>query len=497
LGVAPYHFLKNSFMSFVKKEKKVIWPYILIIFLIIFLGLLYWGYVFVKNLTPEKILQSNIVKQELGQEKTDFYLSLARFLGFDNPKTYLILFQNNTELRPGGGFIGVYAILKVNKGHLEIITIDGTENLDRNAPVEWKSVPPEIISKHLKVDRWYFRDSNWSPDFSESAKKALEFYKAEGGVEAENINVVIAFTPTVLEKLLEITGSFVVNGIEFKAENVIEKLEYEVEYGYAKSGIAFTDRKKIIRPFMNVLLEHLQMNLFDNLHNYENFFKEMIKQKQIVFYSTEADWQKNIEDNKWDGKLDNNYSDYLLWVDANLASLKTDHAIKRELKYSIRPQDDRYIATVEMIYNHKGVFDWRTSRYRTYARIFVPIGSEWISTKGAMNWDRTEEAGTTDIGVELNRQWFGAFISIEPGKKDSLIFEYYLPKEIKEQIDKGQYDLSIQKQLGTIDHTLTLDLDFAKNIIKAVPAENSDDWGDNFYKIKTDLTVDRYFVVNF
>jgi len=114
-----------------------------------------------------------------------------------------------------------------------------------------------------------------------------------------------------------------------------------------------------------------------------------------------------------------------------------------------------------------------------------------------MNWDRTEEAGTTDIGVELNRQWFGAFISIEPGKKDSLIFEYYLPKEIKEQIDKGQYDLSIQKQLGTIDHTLTLDLDFAKNIIKAVPAENSDDWGDNFYKIKTDLTVDRYFVVNF
>lgn len=484
-------------MSFLKKEKKVIWPYVLIVFLAIVLSLSYWGYIFMKNLTPEKILQSNIIKQELGQEKTDFYLSLAKFLGFDSPKTYLVLFQNNTELRPGGGFIGVYAILKVDKGRLEIITVDGTENLDRNAPAEWKSIPPEIITKHLKVDRWYFRDSNWSPDFSESAKKALEFYKAEGGIEAENINVVVAFTPTVLEKLLEITGSFVVDGTEFKAENVTEKLEYEVEYGYAESGIAFAERKKIIRPFMDVLLKHLQMNLFSNLHNYESLFKDMTKQKQIVFYSTEAEWQKNIEDNKWDGKLDDNYSDYLLWIDANLASLKTDHAIKRELKYSIRSKGDRYVAIVEMIYNHNGVFDWRTSRYRTYARVFVPIGSEWISTNGAMNWDRTSGIGPTDIGVELNRQWFGAFVSIEPGKKGSLKFEYYLPKEINEQIEKGQYDLSIQKQLGTIDHTLTLDLDFAKNITKATPAEISEDWGDNIYKIRTDLTVDRYFVVNF
>jgi hypothetical protein len=82
-----------------------------------------------------------------------------------------------------------------------------------------------------------------------------------------------------------------------------------------------------------------------------------------------------------------------------LASLKTDYAIDRELKYSIRPDGDRFIATAEMVYKHNGKFDWRTSRYRTYARIFVPVGSEWISTTGAMKWDRTVGEGPTDKGV--------------------------------------------------------------------------------------------------
>ena len=479
------------------EKKKRIWPYVvLVIFLIVF-GFSYWGYVALKNLTPEDFLQSEIVQKELGGEKANFYLSLTKFLGFDKPMTYLVLFENNTELRPGGGFIGVYAVLKIDKGNLQVIKVDGTENLDRNTPADWKPTPPEVLTKHLKVDRWYFRDSNWSPDFSESAKKALEFYKAEGGVEADNIDMVVAFTPTVVEKLLDVTGGFTVDGIEFTADNVTEKLEYEVEYGYGEDGTAFSERKQIIRPFMEVLLTHLQNNLFSNLSNYENLFMDMTTQKQIMFYSPQAEKQEFLENNDWDGQVVSTSADYLLWVDANLASLKTDYAMNRELKYSIRPNGDRYIATVEMIYKHNGKFDWRTSRYRTYARVFVPVGSEWISTTGAMKWDRTAGAGPTDKGIELGKQWFGAFIAIEPSQQGNLKFEYYLSAEISQKIKSGQYDLYIQKQLGTIDHALTLNLDFGKNILTAKPAEMKEDWGDMIYKNQTNLREDRQFSVSF
>lgn len=482
---------------FLHKEKRKIWPYILITVFLVLFGLFFWGYTYIKNLTPEKILQSDIIREELGEEKIDFYLALSKLFGFEKPMTYLVLFENNTELRPAGGFIGVYAVLKIDKGHLEIVTVDGTENLDRNVPIDWKSKPPKVLAEHLKVDRWYFRDSNWSPDFSISAQKALEFYQAEGGVESDRIDMVVAFTPTVLEELLGITGSFTVDGIDFTSDNVTEKLEYEVEYGYNEDGTAFSERKQIIRPFMSLLLEHLQDNLFSNLNNYENLFQEMIKTKQIMFFAKDQNWQEFIEINDWDGQVVSTTNDYLLWVDANLASLKTDYALDRQLKYSIRPEGDKYIATAEMFYKHKGEFDWRTTRYRTYARVFVPVGSELILTTGAMKWDRTLGEGQTDVGVDLNKQWFGAFIAIEPGKQGSLKFEYYLPDYIADQIKQGQYDLYIQKQLGTIDHTLTLDLDFGKNITKATPAEMIDNWGNSIYTIQTDLVTDRSFVVNF
>ena len=58
-------------------------------------------------------LQRYDTEINLVEETIDTWPSL---LGFDKGKTYLILFQNNMELRPGGGFIGSYGILPVSNG---------------------------------------------------------------------------------------------------------------------------------------------------------------------------------------------------------------------------------------------------------------------------------------------------------------------------------------------------------------------------------------------
>src|SRR3989338_6110192 len=49
---------------------------------------------------------------------------IQQVLGFDKPQTYLILFLNNTEMRPAGGFIGAYGVVKVNKGMPEILKVE-------------------------------------------------------------------------------------------------------------------------------------------------------------------------------------------------------------------------------------------------------------------------------------------------------------------------------------------------------------------------------------
>jgi len=491
------------------KPKAKRWPIVLLVIILLLAGSIFYSYRWLKNLSPEQILRSDFIQDQIrnqfGDEKAELFALLPEMLGFSEPKTYLLLFLNNTELRPGGGFVGVYATVRVDKGETEILALEGTEVIDSKTPASWNPKPPQILTEQLKVNKWYFRDSNWSPDFEVNAKKALEFYKGEGGVVADNIDAVVGITATTLEKLLEITGPVTVEGITFSPEDVIEKLEYEVEYGYDERGIHFVERKQIIKPFMLALLGHVKDNLFQNISEYGNLFGELASEKHVMLYSLDESLQEKIESLGFSGEVVNTQSDYLMWVDANLASLKTDYAIDRSLQYSLslRPpahesEDYYYMAAVTMKYKHRGAFNWRTSRYRTYARVYVPQGSKLTSaivTNGANSKVlNPEQVGQ---GIELGKQWFGLFVSFEPGTEGSVQFIYKLPDFITRQIDDNLYTLFVQKQLGTVKSDLTLKLDFDKTIISAKPGEERQEWGDKVYRSESDLRVDREFSILF
>jgi len=434
------------------------------------------GYRWIKGLTPEKIFQSSFVqeqvKKKLGDDGGEIMKIIPKFLGFTKPVTYLLLFENNTEIRPGGGFIGSYAVVKVDNGKMQVVKIEGTETLDKNSPKEWKPEPPAQLKRHLGMGKWFFRDANWSPDFAIGAKKALELYKGEGGVEADNIDAVIGFTPTVLEQLVKITGPLTVDGIKFTSENITEKLEYEVEYGYDERGLVFNERKQIMQPLFHALLAGLKLDALSNWQKYLEIGKEMIKEKQLIFYAVDQNWQDELMKQDWAGRVKGYAGDYLLWIDANLAALKTDWVIKRDLQYKINlDKDGSLVATAEMTYNHTGKFDWRTTRYRTYARIFVPIGSELISYDGAMKWDRTAGKGEVEQGDELGKKWFGAFIAIEPGKTGKLSFTYKLPKAISDQLPNHLYTIFVQKQLGLTEMGLTIEPKFGTTTSTVLQAD--------------------------
>ncbi|MBU0596620.1 DUF4012 domain-containing protein [Patescibacteria group bacterium] len=487
-------------MNLYIKKKKRTSTYLIILALIVLLLGSFWAYKKMMGWNLSEILlksiQTNFATGENAEKKSEIIGLIPDLLGIGQPKTYLLLFENNTELRPGGGFIGSYAVVRVSNGEPEILAMEGTELLDRRTPDDWKPVPPRPITDHLGVDRWYFRDSNWSPDFSVSAEKALEFYVGEGGTASDQIDTVVAFTPTVLEGLLELLGPITVEDIEFTSGNVTEKLQYATGYGYSEKGLVFSERKEIMRSFFDVVLSKAKQKGIFAIDDYINLGIKMLDEKQIVIHSLDTDTQKKIIGINWDGEIDSVAGDYLVWVDANLAALKTDHAMERTLNYSIEKNSaDQYVAKATMKYDHLGIFDWRTSRYRTYARIFVPDGSKFLGVVGSMKTDRSMELGTVDIGRELGKQWFGTFISIEPGTNGELSFSYILPDYIASQIDEGMYTLFVQKQLGTINHGLTLELNFDNNIASAEPSEVESEWGDGVYRLETDLRTDKEFEI--
>jgi len=450
-----------------------------------------------KKLSSSDLLNTDFVKnavvKQIGEENEDLYDLIPMFLGFSEPRTYLVLFLNNTELRPSGGFIGSYAVVTIDRGQMSIDAIDGSENLDRDAPLSLLGAPPAPLEKHLGVTKWFFRDSNWSPDFEESSQKALELYKTEGGVMADTIDGVIGITPTVLERFLAVVGPVTVGEYTFTAENVTAQLEYEVEYAYEDKNIHVQDRKDILEPLFLEVMNRLKENIITKYSTYLDTFTALANEKQILLYHTDPSADAILESRGWTGHLDDTDGDYLEWVDANLGSLKTDYALKRTLSYKIvGQQDDRYIAKASMTYQHTGTFDWRTTRYITYSRIYTPLGSTFQTVEGTLRSGDAITNEQVDAGDELGKTWFGTSFSIEPGQTKTLSFTYLLPAGLTQ---KDAYHLLVQKQLGTIGHTLTLDLDFATLLQSADPAEEEDQWRDGKYVYTTDLSVDREFLV--
>ena len=204
-----------------------------------------------------------------------------------------------------------------------------------------------------------------------------------------------------------------------------------------------------------------------NLSDYSkilNIIDAHLKTKDIILYSTDPEIQNILVKNNWAGEIKNINSDYLMIVDSNLASYKSDQFLERFIKYSVEKIENDYIATLEITYKHNGTFSWNSTRYRTYTRILVPRGSWLLETKGSMDMDRSDKPGITDIKDLYNKTIFGTFIAIEPKTSNTLTFKYRLPENIKNQINNKSYKLFIQKQPGVknVNYKLNI-LDFESN----------------------------------
>lgn len=483
-----------------KHYSYIFWALVVVSILLLLAVSVFIFYSWVRTLQPSDVYNNNFVRNQIKQkvgEKNEFLVELApQFLGFKEPKTYLILFLNNTELRPGGGFIGSYATVRLKEGKIEILQLEGAGKLDQRSPKDWKPKPPPQIKEYLKVDQWYFRDSNWSPDFKKSSKRTLKFYNKEGGIAGKDIDHVVGITTNVLSSLLKVTGPVTVENHTFTHDDVIRKLQYEVHYGFKDRGLSFSNRKQIMQPFFHKLVKKIQEDLINNYKDYLDLVRTLFVEKHIIVYSEDKEVQKKMEQRDYAGRVNTRHNgDFLMWVDANLAALKTDHAIRRDISYEIKhTKEYGYVGLATMEYSHTGKFDWRTAQYRSFARVYVPRKAEFIS---ASKNNKKINPKNISIGSELNKKWFGYVTKVQPGGKKTVTYRYDLPTEVSGMIKEGKYQLQTQKQIGTNQPQLTLDLDFDKKISDAKPAENESNWGNDVYTYKTKLNTDKQFRVNF
>lgn len=404
--------------------------------------------------------------------------------GFPDAKTYLFLLENNTELRPTGGFIGTYGILKVNSGEISSFVTNDVYNLDTPAKDRLHVTPPKALTMYNDTTQWFFRDSNWSPDFPTSAEKALEFYRLEGGAQ-KNFDGVIAVTPTFISSLLKISGDITVDKITFTPDNLIDRLQ------------PLASRKELIGEMSTVLMDRILALPQRRWQELITAMTTALEERHMLLYAREAGLQQQIVDQHWGGALVPYNVDGLAVIDANLASLKTDSVMDRAVDYNLDITSDAATATVKITYTNKGKFTTTTTRYRTYTRVYVPLGSKLVSSSGALRNDKLRGArpGTVDVTEELGRTVFGAFISIEPGEVGTLSFTYELPGQVLTAVRNGSYELFVQKQAGTRAHGLTATLRFPTDVERVTGVDGIEIKEQDIVSLTHDLRRDRHLIV--
>lgn len=385
-------------------------------------------------------------------------------LGKDKPRKYLLLFQNDAELRATGGFLTGYAVVSVDRGKISTIQSGDIYNLDEKFP---KKIPaPEPIKKyHPNVPYWYLRDQNLSPDFSVSMKTFMANYDLTGSPKVDGV---IAVDTKVLVDLLKVTGRIGVPGYgNFNAENdprcncpvafyelqMLAGAEEPVVWDSVSGKIVkapanYGNRKQFLGPVMYSILANVMAQPKAKIPDLFNTAINSISGKHILMYFFDPKIQSAIESFNMAGRVREAATDqdYLMVVDTNFSGGKTNIWVRYEASQNIEIATDGTVTkTLTLNYTNpqEGSVKIESGRrlnglFRDWLRVYVPKGSVLIEAKGFETGQAT--------GEDLGKTVFEGFFTLTPLNVKTITLKYKLPFKVK-----STYNLMVQKQGGTKD----------------------------------------------
>lgn len=361
-------------------------------------------------------------------------------------RTFLVLLQNNAELRPGGGFLGQYAIVTIKNGQVTSTFVEDANLLDQR--ITAKIPAPFPFAKMMSIRNWKMRDSNFSPNFPTNVEKAKYFFRLAGRGNT-NFDGVIAVNSQVFDDVFTLTGPITVPGYPgtYDQYNASRQLEAQVEKAYIMDPALDTqNRKAILKKMAPMILDKLFT--LGNVPKIAELFHTEMKDRNVMMNFTDATLQQAVADVHWDGSVPQNWGgDFLSEIDANMGALKTDYYMKREMSYDVDLTQPNPIVTLNVKYKHTATQgDWRTSDYHAYVRFYAPQGSTFLDSHMVSHINTADEFGKTYFGFKLD--------VLIGGETDATV-RYQLPASFS-NMSINDYKLLIQKQSGITDVPVTV-----------------------------------------
>jgi hypothetical protein len=403
---------------------------------------------------------------------TDITKNLPEILGSDKAKTYMILFQNNMELRPTGGFIGSFALVTFQNGQLIDTSVYDVYSADGQLKGYIK--PPSPIVNYLNEETWYLRDSNWDPDFSISSKRAEWFLDK---TLDRSVDGVIGLNLDVIQSVLEKTGplKLVDFADEINSMNIYEKVQHEVEGNFFPGSRKKADYLTSLSSSLIYKMGELNNSQYLDLTKII-FEKLESRDIQVYFHSPAVTrvasvlgWAGEIEPETCGQSCQNGWFGL---VEANLGVNKANYYIDREARLEISVSENKinYLLNIGFVNKSTEIYNDTETSYKNYLRLLTPQDAKIQEIKVIKNnlienisFDQSSENGRLDSGF---------FLTVPASESRSVIFSWNTPLKLNLKTP-GKINLSWWRQSGVKPYPVQIYFDLTKNSQIKVELPNS------------------------
>lgn len=296
------------------------------------------------------------------------------FLGNNEPKHYLIVFQESNIPRPSGGFLGAYGIISFDHGKM---TLKGDSIFDLDNLFLDKIVPPSPLQ--TISNKWFFHDVNWFFDFPSTSKKIIEFYQKTG--LTPSINGIIAVNDSVFEPILDIIGQIELKdyGLVIDKNNFVSFFEKQIE---DSAQAISSEGREIFSVFMQSLFNKLQEVSSEQLAQIFNIFEKLLNNKDIQVYSSDDEVEYYFDSLDWAGKITESKNDYLAVVFNNIEKGFTKDERQKDINLETKISSSTITNTLKINSQLSVSHPVQNKNLETFLKIYLPKGITIINSTG-------------------------------------------------------------------------------------------------------------------
>lgn len=415
------------------------------------------------------IQQANQVKDKIPEIRDRLAVALKlvdilpSLINTPQPISYLVLLQNNAELRPTGGFIGSYALLTFQQGRLTDLQVQDVYSAD--GQLDGHVEPPEPIKEYLGEAAWYLRDSNWYPDFSASARQIEWFFEKETGTRVAGTIGLNLFT---VQDLLKATGPIELPDFNetITSDNFFERAEYKSEINFFPGS---TQKKDFLTGLTRSLIQKFQTGDLP-LADVARVLSSSLHDSNIIISLADPQLQRVIEDNNWSGSLKQKpcptsfnqnpcLSQTFSLIEANLGVNKSNYFLTRQFSQiaNINKNGQLNHQLTITYQNSSPNNTWPAGDYKTYTRLYLPIGSQILTS--TIDDDDLEILSNT-VSSNMQLQEFAFYYQVPVNSTRVLTFTFTTPDIINTTSPLTALSLNWEKQPGMSQDNFALKINY-------------------------------------